>query len=306
MHNYRQSRIRHQLIIRARIIQAIRQFFIKEAFLEVETPNRIPANAPESHIDALPSGPWHLHTSPELCMKRMLAAGYNKIFQICKCYRQNERGTRHLPELTMLEWYEAQTDYQAMMTRCEALISFVARELELGETPTYQGRPMDLTPPWDRISVTEAFETYAGTTPETALSENRFDEIMGLEIEPHLGRRKPVFLYDYPSDCAALARRKPGNPTLAERFELYIHGIELCNAFSELVDPKEQQERFEAEIKKRRQWGKPEACLPEKFIQALSHMPAAAGNALGVDRLVMLFTDSQSIDDVVAFVPEDL
>lgn len=303
---YRQAACRQILRLRAHIIGTVRQFFAEHDYLEVETPIRIPAPAPEAHIDAQPSGTWWLQTSPELCMKRLLAAGYPRIFQICKCFRRGERGRRHLPELTLLEWYAAGVDYSDMMTQCEALVTTVAGCMGLDEALRYQGRRIDLSLPWPRMTVTEAFEHWAGISVERAMDEDRFEELLALEIEPRLGIDKPVFLYDYPAAHGALARLKPLNRRLAERFELYIGGLELCNAFTELTDPKEQRERFEKERASRRQAGKPAHPMPERFLEALENMPDAAGNALGIDRLVMLFTDTAEIDDVVAFTPEEL
>ena len=272
----------------------------------METPIRIPAPAPETHIDAQPSGSWFLQTSPELCMKRLLAAGYPRIFQICKCFRRNERGRRHLPELTLLEWSTAGTNYNGLMAQCEALFGSVARVAGSGDMLRYHGQRIDLTPPWPRLTVAEAFDRLSSVSVEEALKENRFDEVMGLDIEPQLGIDKPVFLYDYPAACGALARLKPEDCRLAERFELYIGGLELCNAFTELTDPTEQRLRFEEERKMRRLAGKSVTPMPAKFLSALKEMPAAAGNALGIDRLVMLFADTTEIDDVVAFTPEEL
>ncbi len=151
--SYRQQSIRSNLELRAAVIQCVRRFFIHNDYLEVETPARIPAPAPEAHIDAQPSGKWYLQTSPELCMKRLLAAGYPRIFQVCKCFRKNERGRRHLPELTMLEWYTAGHDYTDMMTQCEALITAVADRLDSKGTLSYQGRQIDLSLPWPRMTV---------------------------------------------------------------------------------------------------------------------------------------------------------
>ena len=272
----------------------------------METPIRIPAPAPEAHIDAQPSGSWFLQTSPELCMKRLLAAGYPRIFQICKCFRRNERGRRHLPELTMLEWYTAGHDYSNMMTQCEALLTEVAGSLGLREGLCYQGRRIDLSLPWPRITVAEAFDRLAGISVEQAMEEDRFEEVLALEIEPRLGVEKPLFLYDYPAACGALARLKSSNRRLAERFELYIGGLELCNAFTELNDANEQRARFDTERESRGQAGLTVYPMPERFLEALKDMPDAAGNALGIDRLVMLFADTTEIDDVVAFTPEEL
>jgi lysyl-tRNA synthetase class 2 len=297
---------RKHLALRATIIRSIRRYFDEDGYLEVETPIRIPAPAPEADIDAQASGSWYLQTSPELCMKRLLAAGFSRIFQICKCFRRHERGSRHLPELTLLEWYTAGADYREMMAQCEALIGAVARQTGIAGVLHYQGKRIELAPPWLRLTVAEAFDRLAPLSMERALSENLFDEMMGLHIAPRLGVDKPVFLCDYPAARGALARRKPSNRGLAERFELYAGGLELCNAFTELTDPEEQRERFEMERESRRQTGKPVYPMPERFLETLGYMPEAAGNALGIDRLVMLFADTAKIDDVVAFTPEEL
>lgn len=294
------------LELRAAVYAAVRRFFALHAYLEVETPIRIPAPLPEVHIDAQPSGKWFLQTSPEACMKRLLAAGLPRIFQICKCFRQGERGSRHLPELTMLEWYTAQADYGHMMTQCEALIGFIAQAVVAGLDMSYRKHMIDLRPPWQRLAVADAFKKYGGMSMEEALRADRFDEVMGIEIEPHLGWTHPVFIYDYPAQCGALARTKPGNPQLVERFELYIGGIELCNAFSELTDPEEQRRRFEQEAVQRYENGKTVYPSPDRFLDDLALMPEATGNALGLDRLIMLFADAETIDEVVAFTPEQL
>jgi lysyl-tRNA synthetase class 2 len=306
MKNSRQASIKKNLAIRARVIQAIRRFFIDHDYLEVETPCRIPAPAPEAHIDAEVSGDWYLHTSPELCMKRLLAAGYPRIFQICRCFRTKERGGRHLPEMTLLEWYTAGHGYLDMMDQCEDLVRFAARQTGLGNVIVYQGQNIDLEARWDRMTVAQAFDKFASVSMQTALANNRFDEVTAVEIEPHLGHPKPLFLYDYPASSSALARLKPDDRSVAERFELYICGLELCNAFTELVDPVEQKSRFEHEQTMRRLSGKNVYPMPQKFLDALQYMPEAAGNALGIDRLVMLFADTEKIDDVVAFTPEEL
>ena len=303
---YQQKRRKEKLILRARIIQAVRDFFINHDYIEVETPIRIPAPAPETHIDAVESGDWFLQTSPELCMKQLLAVGFGRIFQICKCFRKGERGRWHLPEMTMLEWYRINSNYLDMMNECETLISQVARQINSKSMMIYQGTAIDLAPPWRKISVAEAFRRFASMSMEAALGNDRFDEIMVEAIEPNLGQPHPVFLYDYPLSRGALARAKPQDGRFAERFELYIGGLEICNAFSELTDPIEQRRRFEFERNRRQASGKLVSPLPEKFLTALGEMPEAAGNALGIDRLVMLFADAQKIDEVVAFSPEEL
>jgi len=303
---FRQTTIRKNLELRADIVTSIRGFFQENSYLEVETPCRIPAPAPEAHIDAQPSGEWFLHASPELCMKQMLAAGFPRIFQICRCFRQHERGGRHLPELTMLEWYTAGASYLDMMTQCEELFTAVARDLGRGNALHYQGAIVDLAVPWERLTVNRAFETYAGVSVAESLEKGTFDETLALGVEPHLGNDRPLILYDYPAACGSLARLKPGSENLAERFELYIQGVEICNAFSELTDPHEQRIRFEREMVLREDTGKVVYPLPEPFLKTLTKMPEAAGNALGVDRLAMLFADTALIDDVVAFTPEEL
>ncbi|MDD3991426.1 MAG: EF-P lysine aminoacylase EpmA [Desulfobacteraceae bacterium] len=294
------------LRLRARIFRTVRRFFEANGYLEVETPCRIPAPAPEVHVDAPSAGDWFLQASPELCMKRLLGSGLRRVFQICHCFRAGERGGRHLPEMTMLEWYAAGNDYHHLMDECEQLLLAVARELGRGEQLVYQGGEVSLTGGWPRLTVEEAFQRYAPVSAEQALREGRFDEIMGLIVEPQLGREQPVFLCDYPAACAALARLKPDNPAVAERFELYVAGLELCNGFTELVDAAEQRQRFDEAIWQRRKLGKRVYPMPESFLTDLARMPPAAGNALGLDRLVMLFVDAATIDEVVAFIPETL
>ncbi len=300
--NWQLAKRRPALEARARIVQAVRAFFIDQDFLEVETPQRIPVNAPELHIDAVRSGAWFLHTSPELCMKRLLAAGYPRLFQICHVWREAERGSRHLPEFTMLEWYRSDADYLNLMDDCEALL----RSLVPSGVLKVRGVAIDLAGPWQRMTVADAFALYASLPLALALAANRYDEILSCEVEPRLGQDCPTFLYDYPAHLAALARRKAAAPDLAERFELYIAGIEVANAFSELTDPVEQRQRFTADEAARRAQGKEPLPLPERFLTELDNLPPSAGIALGLDRLVMLLTGVATIDAVVAFPPEEL
>ena len=288
---------------RAVLIQAARSFFVGQGFLEVETPIRIPALAPEAYIEPEPSGDCFLQTSPELCMKRLLAAGCDKIFQVCKCFRRNERGDRHLPELTMLEWYRAGADYRALMADCEALLLALCPD---GRLRGGEGQWLALAPPWPRLTVSQAFARYASLPLDQALAEGRFEEVMAFEIEPFLGRAIPLFLCDYPASQASLARLDPDHPQVAQRFELYLDGLELANGFSELIDAAEQRRRFVEERELILALGRPPGPLPEPFLADLARMPPSAGIALGLDRLVMLFTGSRSIDQVVAFTPESL
>ena len=294
------------LQLRASFIQSIRHFFNEQHFLEVETPVRIPSPAPEEHIEAIGSDNWFLQTSPELCMKRLLAAGYPRIFQFCKCFRADERGDKHLPEFTMLEWYVAGLDYLQLMDQCENLLRTAFRGMGHPQDIVWQKTKIHLESPWEKITVADAFSRYAPITCGEALNQGLFDEILVEYIEPHLGCDRPTFLYDYPAKLAALAKIKTSDPTVAERFELYIGGLELANGFSELTDAGEQRRRFEEALTAReaKRWAR--YAMPEKFLQALNAMPEAAGIALGLDRIIMLLANTEQIDDVVAFPPETL
>jgi lysyl-tRNA synthetase class 2 len=266
----------------------------------------IPAPIPEPHIDAPAAENGCLQTSPEICMKQLLAAGFEKVFQISRCFRRRERGSRHLPEFSLLEWYGAGESYTDLMQTCEELFGTLLRALSLPWKITRLGGEIDLSPSWDRLSVADAFERYGDESMHGALSGGRFDQVMAINIEPRIGKARPVFLYDYPAAVSPLAAPKIEDPGVAQRFELYIAGLELANGCTELTDPAMQRQRFEAEIARRKWEGLPSYPLPTAFLEALEAMPAAAGCALGIDRLVMLFTDSRAIDEVVAFPPENL
>ncbi|MBS0012721.1 MAG: EF-P lysine aminoacylase GenX [Desulfobacterales bacterium] len=302
---FRQQGIRHCLQIRHRLLNAVRAFFCRHDFLEVETPVRTPAPAPEAHIDAISADGAFLQTSPELYMKRLLAAGYPRIFQICKTFRAGERGSRHLPEFTMLEWYAADFTYQEMMKQTESLICETCEKVLGTRHLRHRGTNIRLDRPWPKITVEQAFQRFANTTMNAALADQSFDERMAMEIEPALDPARPIFLYDYPAEKAALARLRNDNPHVAERFESYIGGIEICNGFSELIDANQQRQRFEAELQRRQKQGLAAGPMPEAFLSALGQMPPAAGNALGIDRLAMLFSGAETIDEVSAFVPEE-
>lgn len=294
------------LWLRAALIQALRRFFINGGYLEVDTPVRIPAPAPEAYIEPEPAGGWFLQTSPELCMKRLLASGIPKLFQICKCFRRNERGRRHLPEFAMLEWYRSGIDYHSLMTECEELFGYLVKQLDRGCCVRIGGQEVPLDRPWERLRVEDAFQRHAPVSVAEALRTDCFDEMLVRYIEPHLGMERPAFLYDYPAALGALARVRGDAPDTAERFELYIGGIELANGFSELTDANEQRARFEKEMAVIQALGREHGPMPQKFLDDLEQMPEAAGIALGVDRLVMLFLGAESIDEAVPFTPEDL
>ncbi len=304
----RQPLLNHKplLLLRARIVQCVREFFISRDYLEIETPQLITAPAPETHIESIPVGNRYLQTSPELCMKRLLAHGFQRIFQIARCFREGERGDLHLPEFSLLEWYRTGIDYRDLMEECEALFLFLAQKLGRGTGLHCRGLNIELNTLWERLSVRSAFERYAALSLDQALQNDHFDQTMVTDIEPHLGIKTPTFLYDYPASLAALARLKPGSPGVAERFEIYVGGIELANGFSELNDAHEQRLRFEKELAQRASMGKRVSPMPEKFLKDLSNMPEAAGIALGLDRLVMIFGDARTIDEAVAFTPEQL
>lgn len=297
------------LWLRANVIKAVRSFFWERGFLEVETPLLIPANAPEEYINpvrALPS--WQLQTSPEICMKRLLCSGHQKLFQISHCWRSEERGSRHLSEFTMLEWYRSGCDYQVLMADCEELLRHIAETCLTGSS-CFKHKSAKINPftPWQRISVQEAFFRFGQVDVWDCLEKGVYEEILTSVIEPALaGFTSPVILMDYPAELAALARKKPDNDDLAERFELYLGGLELANGFSELNDPIEQRLRFENANRTRSNAGQSALPLPESFLDELANMPASAGIAMGIDRLVMLTAGVDSIDQVVAFTPEEL
>lgn len=295
------------LLIRAQVIKTIREFFWEQGFLEVETPLLIPANAPEEHVDPVPALPWQLQTSPEICMKRLLCRGHRRIFQVSHCWRAAERGSRHLTEFTMLEWYRADADYRDLMRDCEQLLRCVAARCGIERQFTRNGKQIDPHAAWQRLSVQEAFLHFTNTDALACVRNGRFDELLVSNIEPELENfHAPVIVADYPAEMAALARLKQDDPRFAERFELYVGGLELANGFSELNDPVEQRQRFEQANVVRSERGAAALPLPEPFLAELPAMPPSAGIALGVDRLVMLTAGCATIDEVVAFRPEDL
>ena len=290
---------------RAFIYQSIRAFFSKQGFLEVDTPIRSPAIAPEKEIIPFESEGWFLSASPELYMKRLLAARYDKIYQFSHCFRKGERGNFHNPEFTLLEWYRKGVTYEQMMKDTEQLVITVAAKLGIGKTLQYQGKMIDLSLPWDRLTVAEAFQRYADWDPTFNPDRRRFDEDTVLKVIPNLNPLRPIFLVDYPASMASLARLKPGNPNVAERFELFIGGLELANAYSELVNAKEQETRFRKEINQIKTEQNRIAPMPGKFLRTVANLPECAGIALGIDRLVMLFCDAKTIDEVIPFTVDE-
>ena len=290
-------------------MQAVRQFFLSRSYLEVDTPVRLPVLIPEAEIIPLQSEGRFLQTSPELCMKRLLANGCSRLFQICPCFRKGERGRLHQEEFTMLEWYHTGWSYFELMRECEEMIRAVALQVggkaDQGQVLHWAGKEISLAPPWQRLTVEDAFQRYGGVSAAGAADKGMFDEILVEKIEPNLGWQTPVFLYDYPISLASLARPKAENPEVAERFELYIGGVELANGFSELTDATVQRQRFSDEIDKAALHGR-HLAMPEKFLQSLEQLPECAGIALGLDRLLMILMGADNLADVLPFSDEDL
>lgn len=294
------------LVLRDEVLRSIRRFFRERGFLEVSTPIVSPSLIPEEHIHAVEADIGFLLPSPEIHMKRLLAAGYERIFQIGPCFRRQERGEQHLPEFTMLEWYRAGEDYLALADDCEGLLPAASRDVCRSDRIEYLGESIDLGPPWKRLTVREAFQEHAGWDPVERADRERFEQDLALRVIPGLERGRPVFLVDFPVCEASLARKKADDPRVAERLELFAGGLELANGFSELTDPEEQRRRFEEANERRRESGAMAYPLPDKFLGFLGRLPPSAGIALGIDRLVMLLAGASRIDEVVALVPEDL
>ncbi len=302
---------------RARILRETRAFFESRGYVEIETPLAVPSPGLDLHLDAfevretgvpVPRAPRYLITSPEYQMKRLLAAGHERIYQITRAFRAGERGERHNPEFTILEFYRAHSTMDAVMRDTEQLVARVT-----GGFVALGDRRIDVRPPLPRLTVLEAFARHANVPYSETLrlaseDETAFYQLLVDQVEPALGRLEHgVFLVDYPSTQASLARRKEDDPKLAERFELYVAGVELCNGFGELTDPREQRARLVADQKERARRGKPVYPIDERFLAALeSGMPASGGNAVGLDRLVALACGTTAIDDVMAFTDDEL
>lgn len=289
---------------RSRLVDALRVFFKSRGYLEVETPVRVPVPALELHIDALSAGSAYLRTSPELAMKRLVAAGYPALFQIGPCFRWGETGRIHNEEFSLLEWYRTGTDYEGILEETQALIRAAADRVLGRRIWVFQGQPLDVDRPWAIYSVGALFKERAGWDPTVDFDADRFDRDLTGLIEPGLPRDRAVILRDYPAQLGALARRKPGQEYLAERWELYLGGIEIANAFSELTDPIEQRARFADWTAQRRADQRPVYPVDPEFMAALeAGLPPTGGIALGVDRLLMVLMDAASLDAVLPFRP---
>jgi lysyl-tRNA synthetase class 2 len=327
---------RANLAARGRILGAVRDFFAASDYVEVDTPALQASPGLEPHLRAFATvlhdprdgseRRRYLHTSPEFAMKKLVAGGMPRIWQLAHVYRDGERSATHHPEFTMLEWYRAGAGYRDLMVECEALLR-AAQDAAGVETLCWHGRSADTREAWQRLTVAEAFARHAGIDllataadplwPDAALLaaaaerigivphpgddwESLFFRIFLERIEPRLGTPAPTILYDYPVALAALSRAKPSDPRLAERFELYVCGLELANAFGELTEAAEQRRRFAADQAKKQALYSETFPIDEDFLAALEHgLPACAGVALGFDRLVMLTTGADHIEDVL-------
>ncbi len=309
---------------RMRLARAIRAYFEAHGYDEVETPSLVAAPGEEVHLRAFRTereqpdgarGPAWLNTSPEFAMKRLLAAGSGPIFQLARVWRNGEGGALHAPEFTMLEWYTPGQDLDGLIGQTEHVLRAV-----LPPTVSCRGVTNDLAAPFERLTVAEAFARHAGIDILADLDdvaalagragvghrsgetwEDLFFRLMLEHVEPHLGRERPTILTHWPAPLAALARRDPDCDRTALRFELYICGIELANAFEELTDPAEQRVRFEADRARRLAWpgtADQDWPLDEEFLAAVAALPPCSGIALGFDRLAMIATNANSIDDV--------
>jgi lysyl-tRNA synthetase class 2 len=309
----------HRLLAeRAAIAKRVRAFFDARGFLEVETPLLVPSPGLDLHLDAFevadaPAGaisasaPRYLSTSPEYQMKRLVAQGYERIYQLTKAFRRAEKGGRHNPEFSILEWYRARAGVEDVMRDTEQLVAVATDgEVRVG------GRIVDVRPPFERITVCEAFARFADCTSDETLAmaecdEDRYFRLLVDRVEPGLAALdRGVFLTEYPASQASLARRSPRDARVAERFEAYVAGVELCNGFGELTDPAEQRARFERDRASRAERGLPVYPIDERFLEALARMPPAGGNALGFDRLVALACGNTEIGGVMAFTWDDL
>lgn len=273
---------------RSEFLRAMREFFYAAGFIEVETPVKIHAPAPEEYIESVRSEGDFLRTSPELAMKVLLSQGCEKIFQIGSCFRANEQGRKHLEEFTMLEFYAVNWNYRQLAEFTAAMLNSAA-----GNNPVFSS--------YDFITVDEAFQRYAGVSAFEADKNDTFDELMVTKVEPNLGLEKLTFLMDYPASRASLSRLSAANPHVAERWELYRNGLELANAFGELTDGAEQRRRFEAALKFRAENNMHPYPEPVEFYAALDKgLPESSGCAIGVDRLLMLLCNENDIRDVRA------
>ena len=295
---------RERLVARATMLQALREWFAQNDFLELESPVRIPAPALEDYIDAVEAGAgrW-LRTSPELHLKRMLAAGYERIFEIGPCFRAGESGDHHREEFTMLEWYRRGGTWRDLMADTQAMIRAAIAAVHPGENALpFRGKQIRFDGEWREMTVSNAFERYAEMPLTEAIRCGEFEVQLCEKVEPHLGNDTPLFLTEYPVECSGLSAPLPGKPGFVARWELYIAGLEIGNACSELVDPPEQERRFEATAELRAREGRTVYPMDQPFMNAIwNGLASSAGTAIGLDRLAMVLTNAAEIAEVRAF-----
>ncbi len=304
------------------MLKAIREFFEKEEFLEVDTPTLVasPDPNPFNEVFKIEGKKLYLTPSPEFFIKKLLSLGLKNVYQITKAYREGqENDPQHLNEFTILEWYRNNADYYNLMVDCENLLNYLAEGLKL-KTLIYNKQKINLTPPWQKTTCKEAFKKYADINLDEFLEiktareicqkkgyqisdknswEELYHQVFLNEVEPKLPKEQPLILYDYPSPLAALSKIKDTNFKYAERFEFYIGGLELGNGYSELTDSQEQERRLQADLQTRKEKGMLVFDYDHEFVEALkSGIPKTAGIAVGIDRLVMLFTDCTDIHEV--------
>lgn len=284
------------LHLRAAVLRAIRAWLDSEGFIEADVGALVQSPGAEVHTKAFATQGHYLHTSPEFAMKRLLAAGEDKIYFLGKVYRAGEEGPLHAPEFTMLEWYRAEAGYDAVMADALKIAQFAA-ETANRRAWTWKDRPCDPFAAATRLTVREAFERFTKNPPPH--DPDAFAAALVTEIEPNLGSPSLTLLHEYPLSEAALAQRTPHDATVAERFELYACGVELANGYGELTDPAEQRARLiEAMADKQKRYGETWP-IDERFLAALTDMPRASGCALGIDRLVMLAAGAQRLSQVL-------
>ncbi len=298
------------LTARHLILMGVRKWFLSNGFIEVQPPVISDCPLPESTVDFFEikntDTASYLLPSPELYLKPLLSIGLNKFFSIGPAFRKGEKGLHHLPEFTMLEWYRSNSNYYDLIKDCQGLLSSILKELRGSDAHVikYNGKKIDLAPPYKIMTIEEAFKKFAGWNPVQEKDERRFEEDLMFKVEPNLPENSPVFIKDFPAWAASLAKLKATDTALCERVELFAGGLELANGFSELLDPEEQRARFELENQKRLSLGMKELPIPERFLSALGNCPPSAGMALGLDRLVMLFTDTRDISQTnISFCP---
>ena len=324
---------RPYLLARQQIAVALRGWFTAQGFIEVETAALQVSPGNETHLHAFATEligtrgehrPLYLRTSPEFACKKLLAAGETRIVDFARAFRNRERGPLHHPEFTMLEWYRANEPYDVLMDDCTALLTETARAAGAKEF-RFRGKTIDPLVTPERLTVADAFARYAGIDLLSTVRGGRgdgkalaaqaakagvataaddswgdiFSRILAERVEVHLGVGRATILYEYPLPLAALARAKPGSNNVAERFELYVCGVELANAFGELTDVAEQRTRFEAAMNEKERIHGERYPIDENFLEALARMPPASGIALGFDRLVMVATGAQHIEQVI-------